>query len=176
MRSVPSGIGRIFRFDARNGARGRKAHEPRRRRSAVMESAAATTERRATYASFPWYDLPEIGAANDALWEALRAKLTRGCERVPKRLDRPREHGIDSAGTWPRSLRRSRCVRISRIARCERDASQFHRRARRRGSAFVSPRSRATDDSSRAPRRSVVIWQAPQPLPRETRMPRRSIA
>src|SRR4051812_2186966 len=40
-------------------------------------------------ASLPWYDLPEIRSANDALWSHLAANLrTRGFTGVPERLDR----------------------------------------------------------------------------------------
>lgn len=51
------------------------------------------------YASFPWYDLPEMHRATDALWEALATLFTReGLEDVPARLDRERPHGIDPGG------------------------------------------------------------------------------
>lgn len=48
------------------------------------------------FASFPWYDLPEMHAANDALWRALAASLVaEGIREVPDRLDRERPHGVD---------------------------------------------------------------------------------
>lgn len=55
---------------------------------------------RTTYASFPWYDLPEMRAATDAFWSALRARIAaHGIANPPERLDREREHGTDREGT-----------------------------------------------------------------------------
>ena len=53
----------------------------------------------AVYASFPWYDLPEMHAATDRLWATL-AELLRaaGVASVPAALDRERVHGIDPVG------------------------------------------------------------------------------
>jgi len=48
------------------------------------------------YVSFPWYDLPEMHDATDALWRALAAALrARGIADVPLALDRSRPHGTD---------------------------------------------------------------------------------
>lgn len=55
--------------------------------------------RQCVYASFPWYDLPEMQAANDALWNALAELFAReGIEDVPASLDRTRPHGTDHSG------------------------------------------------------------------------------
>ncbi len=51
------------------------------------------------YASFPWYDLPEMHAANDALWRALAGLFeAQGLRDVPRALDRQRPHGADHFG------------------------------------------------------------------------------
>ena len=51
------------------------------------------------YASFPWYDFPEMHAATDALWRAFAAEFTaRGIANVPAELDRTRPHGTDREG------------------------------------------------------------------------------
>jgi ABC-type phosphate/phosphonate transport system substrate-binding protein len=51
------------------------------------------------YASFPWYDLPEMHASNDALWNALRGLLdAAGLTELPEQLDRERTHGTDFNG------------------------------------------------------------------------------
>ncbi len=52
-----------------------------------------------TYASFPWYALPEMRAATDAFYAALRERsLARGVDRAPETLDRERPHGTDETG------------------------------------------------------------------------------
>jgi ABC-type phosphate/phosphonate transport system substrate-binding protein len=44
----------------------------------------------------PWYDLPEIRDATDALWAALSAKLAeRGFDEIPTHLDRDVPYGVD---------------------------------------------------------------------------------
>jgi len=51
------------------------------------------------YASFPWYDLPEMHCDTDALWAALVAAFRReGCAEVPPALDRTMPHGTDHHG------------------------------------------------------------------------------
>lgn len=66
----------------------------------MIETIRVTPLGPTTYASFPWYDLPEMRRATDAFWEALRGKLVaRGMRDVPSHLDRTREHGTDRAGT-----------------------------------------------------------------------------
>ena len=51
------------------------------------------------YASFPWYDLPEMRSATDAFWERLRERLNaRGIADIPSTLDRVRPHGTDRDG------------------------------------------------------------------------------
>ncbi len=51
------------------------------------------------YASFPWYDLPEMHGATDAFYAALRDALAeRGVRDAPHELDRARDHGTDVAG------------------------------------------------------------------------------
>jgi len=51
------------------------------------------------YASFPWYDLPEIAPATDALWQDIRERLqARGLADLPPALDRTRPHGTDFDG------------------------------------------------------------------------------
>lgn len=53
----------------------------------------------AVYASFPWYDLPEMRAATDRWWDALAALLRdAGVDGVPASLDRERLHGVDPLG------------------------------------------------------------------------------
>lgn len=52
------------------------------------------------FASLPWYDLPEMQDANDALWSALRTELfSSGIEDVPERLDRTLPYGVDWNGS-----------------------------------------------------------------------------
>jgi ABC-type phosphate/phosphonate transport system substrate-binding protein len=51
---------------------------------------------RLAYASFPWYDLPEMHAATGALWRGLRERLSAyGVTGLPATLDRTRAHGTD---------------------------------------------------------------------------------
>ena len=51
------------------------------------------------YASFPWYDLPEMHAVTNAFWEALAGALrARGIDDVPPRLDRSLPYGADWNG------------------------------------------------------------------------------
>jgi ABC-type phosphate/phosphonate transport system substrate-binding protein len=48
------------------------------------------------FASLPWYDFPEVQAANDALWHAIAAGLrARGLSDVPATLDRTLPYGVD---------------------------------------------------------------------------------
>jgi ABC-type phosphate/phosphonate transport system substrate-binding protein len=51
------------------------------------------------YASFPWYDLPEMHAATDRLWQAMHTVLAKaGVDDLPESLDRTRPHGTDFDG------------------------------------------------------------------------------
>jgi ABC-type phosphate/phosphonate transport system substrate-binding protein len=51
------------------------------------------------YASFPWYDLPEMHGAVDAFYAVFRTALAaRGVHDAPPALDRARDHGTDAAG------------------------------------------------------------------------------
>ncbi|MGC1302597.1 MAG: hypothetical protein WA840_09505, partial [Caulobacteraceae bacterium] len=53
----------------------------------------------AVLAALPMYDLPEVQAANDALWAALRDRLDdAGVEHVPRALTR----GADLDALWTR--------------------------------------------------------------------------
>ena len=69
-----------------------------------MASDASVVERtwklpQALFASLPWYDLPEIRDANDALWDAIAAALRdQGLADVPKTLDRALPYGFDWNG------------------------------------------------------------------------------
>jgi ABC-type phosphate/phosphonate transport system substrate-binding protein len=51
------------------------------------------------YASFPWYDLPEMHESSNAFWEALAGALrARGVDDVPAALDRSLPYGVDWNG------------------------------------------------------------------------------
>ena len=51
------------------------------------------------FASLPWYDLPEMQDANDALWRALALALeARGVDGVPPKLDRRLPYSVDWNG------------------------------------------------------------------------------